>query len=482
MDKRMPPANRQQFLRWTFILVIGLYAAKIEASARPANFGHQWIRSNPFTIMGAALGVTPAFNIDRYQNMNLNTVFANQIFSVAEAAADAGVSWHMHFAPGSRPYVAYNDGHKLLINQVIARGHATAWMLQDEPSSETEYQNVAQSNQWMQEAHPELLTYITVFQNNVSTLNHIVDTIHPDLLMFDNYPFRSNGSTDANGWFQTLMNVRQVSLSHQIPYGGWLQSFHDGGSNVRTPSESDTRYNGFTLLTSGYTMLNYFMYDHGAAGAGSTSDLLDQNGNPTALYHQAAAANLEYANVGRSLRFLSSTDVRFVPGRRILFGNVTIPNSAPSGLSNWAVGAGGDLHILSAIVDSSQPGYLGSEKNGLIGFFTGDDSQQYFMLTNLNHGGNLSAEAASLSFMITFDSSVSSIWRLNRLTGLSEEILLSNHSLFWTLPGGTGDLFKYDNGNFVGVPEPASITLIVLGILWALSCQHQRPEIKRNRS
>jgi MYXO-CTERM domain-containing protein len=58
--------------------------------------------------------------------------------------------------------------------------------------------------------------------------------------------------------------------------------------------------------------------------------------------------------------------------------------------------------------------------------------------------------------------------RLNRLTGEQELIPLTNHMLFLTLPGGTGDLFKYNTSDFVGitlVPEPSigAIGLLTAG-------------------
>ncbi len=106
-------------------------------------------------------------------------------------------------------------------------------------------------------------------------------------------------------------------------------------------------------------LLNYYVYDDGP-GASCVTPLFDQNGNPTALYHQAAAADLEYAKLGQSLRFLKSTDVRFLAGRHTVFGSITAENSTPDGLSKWSAGAGGNSHITSLSVSSGQ---LGSEKN-----------------------------------------------------------------------------------------------------------------------
>ncbi len=50
---------------------------------------------------------------------------------------------------------------------------------------------------------------------------------------------------------------------------------------------------------------------------------------------------------------------------------------------------------------------------------------------------------------------VKAVLRLNRETGKTErlEIKDAEQGLLVTLPGGTGDLFKYDTGPFAGVTE-----------------------------
>jgi hypothetical protein len=93
----------------------------------------------------------------------------------------------------------------------------------------------------------------------------------------------------------------------------------------------------------------------------------------------------------------------------------------------------------------------------LIGFFTDDFGDNYFMLVNLYQDKNLTVAQTALDFIIEFDSSIDSIWRLNRLTGEAEEIALVDHILNLTLPGGTGDLFKYDNGFFAGLGVPGDV-------------------------
>ncbi len=86
------------------------------------------------------------------------------------------------------------------------------------------------------------------------------------------------------------------------------------------------------------------------------------------------------------------------------------------------------------------------------------------MLTNLYHASNLLSSQATLTLTVTFDSTISSLLRLNRTTGQQEIVSLTNHALTLTLPGGTGDLFKYNNGvSFVLNGTQTSLPTEVMG-------------------
>src|ERR1700733_8925852 len=224
------------------LVIVLLFNAELtRAQSRPANFGEQWIRSHPLTIMGAIYGVTPNFSV--YQGMNLNTVFANSDQLVAQDAAYASLTWQGSApapASNSTPYTADEEN---TIAGMIAGGHCTSWYLPDEPSDTTDLNAEGVDAAWMRTYYPNLLTYVNIGGGySTSFLQQAVTTIQPDLLSFDDYPF--HGSTDTTDWFSSLMSFRQVALANHIPYGGWLQAFLIPGEDLRTPSESDTRYQG----------------------------------------------------------------------------------------------------------------------------------------------------------------------------------------------------------------------------------------------
>jgi len=410
---------------------------------RAADFGKQWLQDNPFTVMGAALGNDPVFDLTDYQDANLTTVLANNSsivtqFGVATVASDASVPWIQHwtaevFTPGS--YQPFTSVQKAQVNELVRRGGGIGWMLPDEPEV-ADFPALAQQADFLRTAHPELLIIVNVESDTGTTfLNNLVTTVQPDVLMFDNFPLNTNGTTDINGWFENLTTIRTVAKASNIPYWGYLQSLTTTGGTFREPSESDLRFNAFSLLTAGYTGLGYFSYDNQASGL---EGFFDSAGNKKSVYFLAQSVNPEIAALGQTLRFLTNEDVRFVDGG---------VSSTPTGLTDWAFGAGGDTDILSVSVD----GPSAAGKDGLLGLFTDDDGDRYFMLSNLLHGAGLDAAAAAVDFTITFDSAINSIWRLNRLTGLAEEIMLTSNILNLTLPGGTADLFKFDDGLFPGL-------------------------------
>ncbi len=411
-------------------------------------FGWQWVQQHPFTIQAASVNpktwdfikyVDAGFTVLQWDPGNPNSVSSRP-------KPYQNMSWHGYGGsptlPGQTGWIVVDEPTRLAMPG-IAYAVATLRRQSSERQklmygTAVNYSTNA-ANLFGGEGRPNY-TYSQY-------LDDFVRIIKPDVLMFDNYPFFSNGTT-WSAYLENLMMVRTKAMANNMPYWGWLQAY--GSYGRRMPSESDNRYNVYTHLTMGFTGFSYWTFDQSSLEDKGTGDgLLDSNGKPTPLYKFVKQTNSEIANLGRSLRFLTSTDVRFLPGKDSESGNL---HSPPSGLANWSVNAGGDPYVLSATVNFSQEESYGSDKDGLIGFFTDNDHQHYFMLTNLYHGGKLSADAATLSFKVVFNDQVNSLWKMNRVTGCIEEVPLTNHTLISKLPGGTSDLFKFGDSNFKGMP------------------------------
>ncbi len=446
------------------VLVIAMAAWTPPARAASGEPGHgiAWVRSHDFQIMGLN-GVDPGhvtLDVPTYVGAGLNTLLGwEQPATQACIAGPAGLPWHAHIRPADQGPDAWFRG---TVNATAACGSGAGWMLHDEPSR-LQMDGIGQSAAWVQTSYPSMLTYSNAFPNIASPtqlwgdgsnpgytweqyLDDFVAIIHPDVLMYDFYPFAEDGSTRSE-YYYNLMTVRTKARAGNLPYWAFLQSWENDAH--RTPSESDLRMNVFTHLAAGYTGLAYFTYEHFQDGG-----LLDAGGVPTELYHHAADVNAEVRNLGPALRMLTNNDVRYVPGKS--FGGA-VTNPTPGGLNDWSACAGGDPYITNVDVDHSTSGTYGLSKNGLIGLFEDDSGRRYLLLVNVNHGPGLTAAAGSLPFIVDFDGRVDELIEIDRETGLERTVALSDHRLSVTLPGGSGGLYRYGEGGscqapFLGTP------------------------------
>ncbi len=408
--------------------------------------GTQWVRSHDFTINGL-VGRNDSNDPILYRDANMSSFMSWWLVEeLIQTNDQSGLPWHVHIYPHPGGLSDDTKATSTYLHNTYANN--AGWLVWDEPSRIV-MNIVAQSVQWYKTQFPETLVYSNAFPSYASStqlygttppsggysydqyLTDFVNIIQPDVLMYDAYPYNANGST--TNVFPLMNTIRQKALAAGIPYFGWIQSFQD--SSRRTMSESDLRHAVFNHLAYGFKGVSYFTYDN-QIGPG----MVEPGNVPTSVYYSAQKLNTEVEKLGHTLKFLTSTEVRYVPGDY---------NGVPSGLSAWSPGAGSDQHILDIEVLGT-----GTGKDGLIGFFTDDAGQEYFMLVNEYHGASLTSAAASLTFELTFDQTVNEILRLNRETGMSEVISLNNHVLQYSLPGGTGDLFKYNTGDFVTDYEP----------------------------
>jgi len=441
--------GRNALLAFAFIVLFITSRPGLAQDPR-AGFGKNWIRNHPFTTMTWIRNGT--LDVPQYKNANFNSLLTAHGSQIKFAAPNG---WPLHFnllAESLTPPVISK------INAASAGANVEAWHISDEPSPQhlpgiTDIANYLRANK------PDSLIYLNVANVDPTFLDTLMTTVKPDVLMYDYYPFYSGGHAATYGpvnideFFSQMTKVLTKTKQYNVPLFSWMQTFTDDNEDWRAPSESELRMQLFVSLTAGVKGIGHFVYEPVIQGGGYEfgEAILKDDLTPDRLYSVVQELNPEIENLGQSLRYLESTGMRFLRGRHVIAGNFTTPNKTPSTLSNWSAGSGGDPHIATAAVDTADPANIGLLKDGLIGFFTDDDGQRYFMLTNMFQGTTLTPEQASLGFKITFDNSVNSLWRLNRATGLAEEVQLTNHILNITMQGGTGDLFKYDAGDFAGL-------------------------------
>ncbi|MCC6681889.1 MAG: hypothetical protein IT445_13400 [Phycisphaeraceae bacterium] len=426
-----------------FTLVVLCTGPLVQAEMGEAaqNRGHQWVRSHPFTIMGVSLVERP-FDVELYRNAGFSSVMVwESQKEVLQAASDAGLPWHMHRYGGAvRGREPFSEKDREMFRQ-FAKNYpgGVGWIVNDEPGDEAEIRATAEVIDWLRQEVPDMLAYSNANpaapwrENEMQAFARI---IRPDVLMYDRYVFGDEGGT-VEEFFWNMAFVRQIALARGVPYWTFVQAFemkedeNPEENGRRLPSESDLRMQVFSFLAYGYTGLAYFVYDL-PGGGGFERGVLEIDGTPSPLYSSAAKLNPEVANLGRCLKMLTSTAVQYVPAQGA---------ECPRGTTAWR----------GRTIDVVKP-----DCDAVIGWFTDDDGGRYFMIVNLKHAANMTAEQGTETFRIRFGEPVTDLYRLNRESGQVEPVTLESdktgvRGFSLSLPGGTGDLFKIGDARFPGL-------------------------------
>ena len=298
--------------------IVPLLASSVFGQSRPADFGNQRVKSHPFTLGAYFSGTynnTQPGDPVLFANSGLNTVH-----DVLMPTADLHLLLQAtESSPGLQQDVA---------NAKATYPNLNGWLIYDEPNSEI-FAGVGAAAAYLKQTFPEDLVYLN---NGGATmapadfkqhLDGVMTTIQPDVLAYDDYPFRILDSRLYPYFYGSMMIVRNKSQKYNVPYFGTMQSFEDLPLTYVLPTVTEYRVLAYSYLTAGFKGLWNYMY----APANVSTTLLDETGLvPPALYPVAAAVNAEIKNLGPTLTQLTSTDVRFIPGGA---------NATPAGLQNW---------------------------------------------------------------------------------------------------------------------------------------------------
>lgn len=424
------------------------------AFAEDLSRGQRWVRSHPLTTM--ALTIIPeSCDPQQYKDANLTTTLVwKQREPLLQGSADVGLPWHLHLRRAVLSKDGLTDELRAQLNGCVARYRGcTGWLVWDEPNR-TEMFRAAETVRWLKETWPETLVYSNAYpmgatperyfggeppadgysyEQYLRDFSTILDT---DVVMYDMYLFREGGGTGNP--FPTMNTARRVAQEHGKPYWAFVQSHADERRGYRMPSESDIRMQVFAHLTSGFTGIAYFTYEDQQGPAMISNATRERR----PIYYHVARLNQEVLNVGQALRFLSSVDVRYVPGS---------DNQVPDAATAWQPGAGKDQLIRSIVIEGADSDPV-EWRDILIGFFKDDQGDDYFMLTNLWHGEGASSAERSLTVTLKLKPGVTSIGRLSRETG-QPELLAVGDAFRVTLPGGTGDLLRFNSAEFPGLDQ-----------------------------
>ena len=468
MNDRRDGTFPRPFVRGVTLVCLCLSAGWAD-TVRPPHFGRDWVRSHPFTISALLLEDT---GFEHYQDLGMNTALIwKGREGLFEKSVARGMPWHymglrnLKKTQGgydTAPSKEYLEGAKAFYDAYPGGQGFVIW---DEPRHPA-FPIMAEAMQWYRETFPEALAYSNLYSAGAPSgkyydsrdadgqyidppvpygyadyIQEFIDTCRPDILSTDIYPFVQYETCDDETYihtryFDTLEGIREKALEAGIPYWCFIQAYEYRDRYL--PSESDLRMQVYSSLAYGFTGISYFIYYAPHYGRG----VLGVDAEPSPIGEDIRAVNTEVERLGAALRFLTSTDVRYIPAIHYDAGD-HVPNAVPIGAPAFDADAGKPYGIADIGANGISRG-----RNGLIGFFTDDDGGRYFMLVNLRRARGVPAADLSMGMTVTFDPSVETVYRLSRTTGDAEEVAIGGGMLDVKLPGGTGDLFKINDGVF----------------------------------
>ena len=460
-----------------FAVAVSLLSVPTASAAERLPIGKQWVQQNPFQLMGHQENLGIPSNLQDpslFYGAGLNTGWSGN--SEQDNLAIAGVPWHRVSAANLGYSSDPTSAQVGFINALNKPNQALrGWHIADDyagsPGNSQETSTAAAAA-WLRELTNgtdasvegigtfDLPVWGTLLDRNSvgstpafgSYIEDYISAVQPDLLNYQDYTNLSGAvsSTTLANHYDGMMTVRDKALpansGYDLPYMAFIP-----GSISRNPGpntgSSELRMRVFSALATGHKGINYFRYDGPGNLFPSAPNMVDNlTGTQNDHYDDVASVNAEVENLGKSLKFLESTGARYIKK-----GTATaVPGLMPA----YSSGA-----IQSQMTSVSITSSAGSYTDGMIGYFDDDKSDEYFMLTNLNFDANIAATDA-LDFEVQFDGSVTSLQRLDRATGNVVTVPLTGNKLSVTLPGGTGELYKYNTGSTFAKEQQVTLQLV----------------------
>ena len=453
--------------RWAFTFPALVFL--IATSAAPAQVldrGHRVLVERGLQLQALAHPVQNGFDLDRWNQSNFTTIDLHYhpypTFAELPAGLE-GIPWGR-----SMHHQEFYLDHDLFDHEMPYVSDMIRYQIRDEQdlTDPDEITYTAEIFSFLHEKYPNILLNTDVGMS-VIELRNFMQQAKPDLIMNQSYPFsNAMGNVGGSPWllYENLSLFREAGLagndgtgSRPIPNGLFTQKFVRSGHTV---SDSEARLQDFAAWAFGFKVVDSFFYDSVPGGelqavmfSGAGTD------NPTSLFYQVAETNRQSLNLGPALVRLLSTDVRLQMGRHP--GGLT--NPVPEGVVTWNADA--DPYITDITATNLGSKNSGYEGDVVIGYYkplhpaftnSGFEDDTYFMVLNGLSDPDSSGTVAATSqkIRLDFDFSGTSIFNLQRLsrdTGLVETVNLvpdggSRYHLDLVLEGGTGDLFKFNNG------------------------------------
>lgn len=219
--------------------------------------------------------------------------------------------------------------------------------LRDEPGPD-QFDDLGRASTLIREKNPGKWPYICNYpgygDDYVKLLEDFVARCNPPILTYDNYAARPDGSFSWGFW-ANIADVRQVALSHDLPFHAIVLTSPHWGYGPVTPE--NLRLQAYGSLAYGARGLEYYKFCSGSLPILNAPDLgnfrdgpLDEFGDKTQTWGWLRNVNRQMLNLAPHLLKLRSDNVYHigdVPQRNHGPGENALVKALPGG-SDWIVG------------------------------------------------------------------------------------------------------------------------------------------------
>jgi hypothetical protein len=306
------------------------------------------------------------------------------------------------------------------------------YLLTDEPAPE-EYPALGQATASIYDLDTELvLPFVNLYANYSihysrfgmdyeEYVNRYIQQANPAVICYDHYPLMEDGTT-RESFYDNIELFRTKALLHNIGFMGFAIVTPHG--SYRRPSESDLRWQVFSLLAYGAQGIWYYNYQSALISepdAGMVSRLGDRS--PLPIYYLVQQVNADILTLGPTLMSLRTTGV-FHTGLPVPTGTTPYQPESVEALKNLS----GDDFL------------IGSFEN------IDDDSDEsvYLMIVNKRHAMDVESEALLESIRFECETGFSQVEIMDKTNGFWD--CLSDNQGVYTLNigGGDGELLRFN--------------------------------------
>ena len=419
----------------------------------------KWKKDHPFTI--GVMYYDLAFGPDWYRDPTPDLVIDPNLDLLKRSGINL-LNEVSHSSSGHSEYPGVRAAHKAKISYMsLGAGwsglenfqqRARWWVgdekyagvqIADEPYDKKEQLLYADQTKWLRDDHPDKLSLFCMQITDQPKWQQMWEVIRTDGIIFQWYPYYT-----SNGKSLDLAPYAYGMLGFCVKFckNKEIGFFVARGVGGPPRSDSSLRLNTYAALAYGCDGFIDWRWGTTTKESGYAWYKDKKYQGPGGHFESLAKINVEVANLGPAL-----TRLKYV---QTYHANLAA-NSWAGPVMGFAEKDGRRTGRLTAISGSTYP----FNNHLMAGFFRDNNDEEYFMVVNKinSRARDVDEKVLATNVTLTFANSVTAVERLSRETGTIETLEVVDGKLTFTLPAGTGDLFKYATGKpFSGVTDVTS--------------------------